>query len=154
MKNSFTKLFLLLLLGLFIVAGCVRQSGGPAVASLDALAGSYRIMWSDGEPNDHIFNLEQKNGMWHMADDEDSVPMTTLTPEEIESIFGKEMAGNAQCLEAVAEASTIIICVTKPGTATEVRIDDWVSYSSNFTSKTGYVAYIGHMGIWDLEKIR
>ena len=154
MKNSFTKLFLLLLLGLFIVAGCVRQSGGPAVASLDALAGSYRIMWSDGEPNGHIFNLEQKNGMWHMSDDEESVPMTLLPPGEIEEIFGKGMAAGAQCLEALSGASTIIICVTKPGTATEVRIDDWVSYSAKFTSKTGYVAYIGHMGIWDLEKMR
>ena len=135
MKTTFVKLFFLLLLSLLFASGCVRQSGGPAVASLDALAGSYRVLWSDGEPNDHIFNLEQKNGMWHMADDEDSVPMTTLTPEEIESVFGKEMAGNAQCLEAVAEASTIIICVTKPGTATEVRIDDRVSHSSNFTSR-------------------
>ena len=154
MKISFAKLFLLLLLCLFAIAGCVRQTGGPTGASLDALAGAYRVLWSDGEPNDHIFSLEQKNSMWYMADDEDSVPMTVLAPAEIEDIFGKDMARSAQCLEALSGASTIVICVTKPGTATEVRIDDFMSYSAKFTAKTGYFAYIGHMGIWDLEKMR
>ena len=148
-KSIFLFIFII-----FTVAGCARQSSGPTAAFLDSLAGSYRVIWSDGAANDHTFTLKQKNGVWYMADEEDAVPMTSLAPGEIESIFGKDMARGAQCLEALTEASTIIICVTKPGTATEARIDDLMSYSAKFIAKTGYFSYIGHMGIWDLEKLK
>ena len=153
MKATSTKLFFLALLALFAAAGCVRQTGQTNTAKLETLPGTYRIVWSDGEAHDHNFSVENKNGVWYMLDDTEAIPMRQMTATEIEEIFGKDVAGKSQCLETGA-ASTVIICVTEPGVSTNVRIDDLMSYHKDFTSKTGYFAYIDYMGIWDLEKLK
>lgn len=153
MRTTFTKLLFLMLLGLFAIAGCVRQSGQTNSAKLETLPGTYRVVWSDGEAHDHNFNVENKNGGWYMLDDTEAIPMRQMTATEIEELFGKDVADKSQCLETGA-ASTVIICVTEPGVSTNVRIDDLMSYHKDFTSKTGYFAYIDYMGIWDLEKLK
>ena len=89
-----------------------------------------------------------------MLDDMADIPMQQMATAEIEEIFGKDVADKSQCLEASGEASTVIICVTEPGVSTNVRIDDLLSYHKDFTSKTGYFAYIDYMGLWDLEKLK
>lgn len=153
MHTTFAKPLFLLLLSLFAIAGCVRQSGHAPAAKLEMLPGVYRVVWSNGEAHDHNFNVENKNGGWYMLDGTEAVPMRQMAVTEIEEIFGKDVAGSSQCLETGA-ASTIIICVTEPGVATTVRIDDIMSYHKDFTSKTGYFVYIDYLGIWDLEKLK
>lgn len=148
------NLFLFVMVCIFATAGCVRQQGPSSAVSVNDLAGSYHVLWSDGEPNDHIFKVEYKNNGWWLADDEEAVPLLLMTPVEIEEVFGKEVATKAHCLETSGGASTIILCIAEPGVKTKVRIDDFVSYSRDFTSKTGHFVFIDYMGIWDLEKLK
>ena len=153
MRSVSLKLLIISLLpAVLTVMGCA-QSGQSNAAKLETLPGTYRIVWSDGEAHDHNFGVENKNGVWYMLDDTEAIPMQQMAATEIEEIFGKDVAAKSQCLETGA-ASTVIICVTEPGVKTNVRIDDILSYDKDFTSKTGYFAYIDYMGIWDLEKLK
>lgn len=153
MKATFTKLFFLALLSLFAAAGCARQTGGPAAVSIDALAGAYRVLWDDDSPNDR-FTLEQKNDVWNMSDQDDSIALQKMSPTEIEEALGQEAAGKAQCLEGFNETARVVICVAEPGFTTTVRVDGPAPYSKEFTSKTGYFVYVDSIDIWDLEKLK
>ena len=154
MKSILVKSFSLLILGIFAPAGCVRQPGASVAAKLEELPGTYRVLWSDGTPNDHNFTIENKNGDWYMSDEEQSQPLQKMTQADIETRFGKEAADKSQCLETMGGASVIIICASEPGIKTSVRIDDFVSYSTEFTTKTSHFAFIDYMGIWDMEKLK
>ena len=147
------KLLLSALVCICLATGCVRQTGGPTASSIDSLAGAYLIRWTDGEPGD-TFTVEQKNGVWHMSDQDDAVPMQIMAPAEIEEVIGAEAASKAQCLEAFNETTRVIVCVTKPGFTTTVRVDGPAPYSKEFASKTGYFLYVDSIGIWDLEKLK
>ena len=154
MKPILVKSFSLLILGIFALTGCVRQPGASVDAKLEELPGVYRVLWSDGTPNDHNFTIENKNGDWYMSDEEQSQPLQKMTQADIETRFGKEMAGKAQCLQTMGGASTIILCAGEPGVKTSVKVDDFVSYSKDFTTKTNHFVFIDYMGIWDMEKLK
>ena len=151
---SLKLFFVLLLLTALTAAGCVRQSDQSNAVKLEDLPGTYRILRNNGEANDQSFNVEDKNGVWHLSDEEGSRLMRRMAASEIEEIFGKEVADKSQCLEIPGQTSTTVICATEPGVKTNVRIDDLMSYHKDFTSKTGYFVYIDRMGIWDLEKLK
>ena len=154
MNTTFTKLLFLLLLSLFAIAGCVRQSGHSNAAKLEMLPGVYRVIWSDGEANDHNFIVEHKNGGWYMSDGVKTMPMHKMAAEEIEKTFGADAAAKSEFLENSEGLSRVIVCATEPGVKTSVRIDDWVPYHTDFTSRTEHFAYIDYLGIWDLEKLK
>ena len=153
MKTTLIKLFFLVLFGLFSVSGCARQTGAPASASIDALAGSYRVLQTAAEP-DYTFTLKQKNGAWRMTDAEGSLPVQKMTPAEIEDVLSKEAANKAQCLEGFNETTRFVICLTEVGFTTNVRVDGPAPYSREFTSKTGYFLYADSIDAWDLEKLK
>ena len=153
MKTTLIKLFFLVLFGLFSVSGCARQTGAPAPASIDALAGSYRVLQTAAEP-DYTFTLKQKNGAWRMTDAEGSLPVQKMTPAEIEEVLSKEAANKAQCLERFNETARVIICVAEPGFTATVRVDGPAPYRKEFTSKTGYFVYVDSIDVWDLEKLK
>ncbi len=132
----------------------MRHTGASSAATPEDLPGTYRVLWSDGTPNDHNFTIENKNGDWYLSDDESGKHLSIMTRDEIEAVFGKEMADKAQCLEYKGSASTLVICAAEPGLKTKVRIDDFVSYSTDFTTKTNHFTFIDYMGIWDMEKLK
>ena len=152
--NRAPLLFLWACFSILICTGCVRNTGASSAAKLENLPGVYRVLWSDGSPNDHSFAIENKNGDWYMSSEEQSLPLYKMTQEEVEAVFGKEMAAEAQCLQTMGGASTTIICASEPGVKTSVKVDDFVSYSKDFTTKTNHFVFIDYMGIWDMEKLK
>lgn len=152
MNNTPTKL-LLLLLGILIAVGCVRQTDGPAAKPIGDLVGSYRILLNDEEPQ-KSFTVKNESGEWWVADDAQAVHANRMTQAEIEKVFGKEVADKSQCLAAYDGMATMIFCATEPGMKTTVHVDHTVEHGEEFISKTGYFSYIKYMGIWDLEKFK
>ena len=150
---SLKLFFVLLLLTALTAAGCVRQSDQSNAVKLEDLPGTYRILRNNGEANDQSFNVEDKNGVWHLSDEEGSRLMRRMAASEIEEIFGKEVAEKSQCLEIPGSTSTTVICVTEPGVSTNVRIGDY-NFHGDFTSDTGYFVYVSYMGASNLEKIK
>lgn len=79
--------------------------------------------------------------------------MNQMAQAEITDRLGRETAATGICLEAYDGVMTMIFCAVAPGAKAKVRIDPLAEEFAEFTSKTGYFAYIKYLGAWDLEKL-
>ncbi len=152
---NFKLLFLTIALCLSL--GCAKQRHSTGNMEKRELSGTYRVMWSDGTVNEHVFMVEQGADSWIIRDGMSQESMRPMSREEIKEMFGEPAARGSECIRGDDQVAVLIICAADPG----LKIDYlgavlFQSEQREFISKTGYFTYIDGLNtdLYDLEKIK